>query len=357
MRSLIAAVCLLSLGAGCARPHPHPQPVPPAPPSPQRPNEIRAVWVSDTPRLDWDEATRDLQRAGFNTMYVNLASGGAAFFPHCRAVPSVVDDDAVARGIALAHRRGLAVHAKLIVMFMFKAPLEFQRRLIRQDRVMRGADGKPILQSGNPWLCPSQPENRAQVAGVITELLNRYPVDGLQFDYIRFFEEPTCFCGPCRREFEKFAGKPVRHWPVDASQVEQFNQWRQQLITDWARQLSGLARQARPGLKVTAAVFPILARAKEEKAQDWRLWLERGYLDYVCTMNYSTDASEFEARGRAANAVAPRDRIVVGIASWKMQRLGEVQAQIGTTRRLGTLGFALFSYDDAAARELLPALR
>jgi uncharacterized lipoprotein YddW (UPF0748 family) len=291
----------------------------------QRPTEIRAVWVSDTPRLDWDAATRQLQRAGFNTMYVNLASAGAMF-----------GSDAVARGIALAHQRGIAVHAKVIVMFMYKAPPEFQRKLIRQDRVMRGPDGKPIIQNGFAWLCPSNPENRTQMLAATRDIVSRYPVDGVQFDYIRFCEEPSCYCGRCRHES---AGKD-------------FNAWRMQLITDWTRQLSSIARQARPGIKVSAAVFPILERAKEEKAQDWRLWLERGYLDYVCTMNYTPDAREFEQRCRAAG----RERVVAGIGSWKMQRLDEVQAQIETTRRLGAPGFALFSCDDMLARDFWPGV-
>jgi uncharacterized lipoprotein YddW (UPF0748 family) len=338
MRFRIAGVCLLGLGVSCAQPRPHPQPATPAKPAVEHPGEIRAVWVSDTARLNWDEATRQLQRAGFNTMYVNLASGGAAFFPHCRAVPSVVDDEAIARGIALAHQRGIAVHAKLIVMFMFKTPTEFQRRLLRQDRVMRGEDGKPILQSGFTWLCPSRPENFTQVAATMTEMLSRYPVDGVQFDYIRFNENPSCYCSVCRRDAGQFGGE--------------FNDWRLQVINDWARRLSRLARQMRPGLKVSAAVYPILERAKEEKAQDWRLWLQRGYLDYVCTMNYTPDNREFEQRCRAAGT----DRVVEGIGSWKMKSLVEVQAQIEIGRRLGAPGFALFSYDDAAARNFLPAL-
>src|SRR5437867_6546768 len=150
MRPLITVLCLLLLAVACARPRPRPQPAPPPKPVVQRLTEIRAVWVSDTPRLDWDEATWQLQRTGFNTMYVNLASAGALF-----------GSDAVARGIALAHQRGIAVHAKEIVMFLFKAPPDFQRQLIRQDRVMRGEDGKPIIQNGFAWLCPSRPENLA----------------------------------------------------------------------------------------------------------------------------------------------------------------------------------------------------
>ena len=219
-------------------------------------------------------------------------------------------------------------------MFMFKAPPEFQHKLLRQDRVMRGPDGKPIIQNGFAWLCPSRPENRAQMIAATRALVSRYPVDGVQFDYIRFCEEPSCYCKNCRRES---AGKD-------------FNAWRQELITQWAADLSSTARQARPGIKVSAAVFPVLERAKEEKAQDWRLWLERGILDYVCTMNYTPDAGEFEQRCRQA----PRGRTVVGIGSWKMQRLEEVTAQIQIARKYGARGFALFSYDDAAARDFLP---
>lgn len=313
--------CLLLLGIGCARPRP--RTLPPPPPAAQHPPEVRAVWISDTPRLDWDEATRQLQRAGFNTMYVNLASAGASF-----------ESDAVARGIALAHQRGLQVHAKIIVMFMFKAPPEFQQKLLRQDRVMRGPEGKPIIQNGYAWLCPSRPENRAQMVAATRAIVSRYPVDGVQFDYIRFCELPSCYCKNCRRES---AGKD-------------FNTWRQDLITNWAAELSNVARQTRPGIKVSAAVFPVLERAKEEKAQDWGLWLERRYLDYVCTMNYTPDARDFEQRCR----LAPRGRTVVGIGSWKMQRKEEVTAQIQIARKCGASGFALFSYDDAAARDFLP---
>ena len=122
--------------------------------------------------------------------------------------PAYVDGgtDEVAQGIDLAHRRGIAVHAKLITFFMFKAPSEFQRRMIRADRVMRGPDGRAALQTGYAWLCPTQPANREQLAAEVTELLSRYRVDGLQFDYIRFYEEPTCYCDHCRAEFERSLG-------------------------------------------------------------------------------------------------------------------------------------------------------
>jgi uncharacterized lipoprotein YddW (UPF0748 family) len=320
------------------------------------------VWVSDTTRLDWDSATANLQRAGFNTIYANLASGGAAFYPGSRVLPSIVSDspDPVARGIDLAHRRGLVVHAKLIVTFMFKAPPAFQRQLVAADRVMRGPEGRQVLQSGFTWLCPSQEANRALVAASVTEMVTRYPVDGIQFDYIRFCEQPSCFCANCRREFERWMGGPVSPWPaavLQGAHVTQFSEWRQKVINDWVADLASRARRARPGVMVSAAVFPDLDRARQEKAQNWKLWLDRGYVDYVCTMTYSPDLREFEMRVRKSQQWAgQRGKIVVGIGSWKFDRMNQLAAQITATRQLSAPGFVLFSYDDAAARNFLPDL-
>ena len=320
------------------------------------------MWVSDTTRLAWDSATANLRRAGFNTMYVNLASGGAAFYPDSKVLPSIVNtpSDLVAKGIDLAHRRGLAVHAKQIVTFMYKAPLDFQRQLVAADRVMRGPDMRPVMQTGYAWLCPSQPANRALIASSVSEMVTKYPVDGIQFDYIRFCEQPSCFCANCRREFERSLGVHLRHWPapvLEGAYIERFNEWRQQVITEWVQELSAVARRARPGLAVSAAVFADLPRARKEKAQDWKLWLDRGYVDYVCTMTYTPDLRDFETQVQKQQVwAAQRNRVVVGIGSWKFDRMSELAAQIMMTRQLGAPGFVLFSYDDAEARSFLPDL-
>jgi len=334
----------------------------PAPPPPPERAELRGVWVSDTTRLAWDSATASLRRAGFNTMYINLASGGAAFYPDSHVLPSIVNTptDLVARGIDLAHRRGLAVHAKQIVMFMYKTPAEFQRQLLAADRVMRGPDMRPILQTGYTWLCPSQAANRALIASSVSEMVSKYPVDGIQFDYIRFSEQPSCYCANCRREFERSVGVHFHHWPADVLEgryAERFNEWRKGVITDWVQELSTVARRARPGLAVSAAVFPDLDRARKEKAQDWKLWLDRGYLDYVCTMTYTPDLRDFQSEVQKEQAWAvQRNRVVVGIGSWKFNRFSQLAAEITITRQLGAPGFVLFSYDDAAARNFLPDL-
>jgi uncharacterized lipoprotein YddW (UPF0748 family) len=356
---LVVCAGIALLVNSCARPRPRVVIAPP-PPKPKAVAELRGVWVSDTTRLDWDEATAKLQRAGYNAMFVNFASSGAAFYPGSTVLPVVSSESPASfgRGIELAHRRGLAVHAKQIVMFMFKAPPAFQRQLLKADRVMRGPDLRPIMQSSNTWLCPSQPANRALVAGAVTEMLARFPVDGLQFDYIRFSEQPSCYCPQCRAEFERSAGIRVKHWPsavLAGPYAARYNEWRKGVITDWVRHLSALARRTRPGVRVSAAAFADLNRAREEGAQDWKLWLETGLVDYVCTMTYRPELREFEALVRKQQAWAPRrNQVVVGIGSWKFDRMSQLVDQITAVRQLGAPGFVLFSYDDCAVRDFLP---
>ena len=344
-----AALCLVS----CAPLQPTPHLVPP------RAGEIRGVWVSDTARLDWDKATAQLKRNGFNAMYVNFATAGGAFYPGSRVLPDVSGMSAkeFERGIFLAHKRGLAVHAKLVVMFMFRSSTDFQRRMIAANHVMRGPDGKPILQTAYAWLCPSQMANRNLMAACVREIVKRYPVDGVQFDYLRFSEQPSCFCANCRREFEQWQGRSVRHWPsdvLDGPLTQRFIEWKQHVINQWTRDLSDAAHSVRTGVTVSAAVFHDLDRAREENAQDWKLWLERGWLDYVCTMTYTTDWHELENRVRKQQTWAPRRQLVVGIGSWKLDSPTALLAQINVTRALDTSGFVLFSYDDAAERNFLP---
>ena len=92
LAATLAVVAIISLLNSCtwrgqtydqsmSKPTPTPAYVPSPSPAPRiaRAGELRGVWVSDTTKLDWDNATENLHRAGFNTIFVNLASGGAAF--------------------------------------------------------------------------------------------------------------------------------------------------------------------------------------------------------------------------------------------------------------------------------------
>ena len=169
------------------------------------------------------------------------------------------------------------------------------------------------------------------MAAVVREMMERYPVAGLHLDYIRFSEQPSCYCSNCHRTFATSIGEHVASWPqsvISGPFSARYRYWRVQVINQWVQELSGIARAARPGSVVSAAVFSDLQRAKEEKSQDWKRWLERGSVDYVCPMNYTPDQQEFASLIEKQLQWASKDQLVVGIGSWKLDQMAELIGQI-----------------------------
>ena len=83
---------------------------------------------------------------------------------------------------------------------------------------------------------------------------------GPALDYIRYPGDKTCYCDGCRRRFETHSGRKVADWPAECysgARKEEYNTWRCRQITALVEAVSREARKLRPGLKISAAVFPL----------------------------------------------------------------------------------------------------
>ena len=97
----------------------------------------------------------------------------------------------------------------------------------------------------------------------------------------------------CRRAFEERHGLAVGDWPVDVTEGplrERYLDFRRGNISRLVEAVSRGARAIRPGVKVSAAVFWNLPTDRDRIGQDWGMWLEKGWLDFVCPMTYTPDA-------------------------------------------------------------------
>ena len=142
-----------------------------------------------------------------------------------------------------------------------------------------------------PWLCPSHPENQKLEIDSMVEVARRYEVDGLHFDYIRYPDGDHCYCAGCRERFASAAGTTIANWPEDVRrngpQRQRWLDWRRDNINTVVREVSQQARKVRPGIKMSAAVFRNWPSDRDGVGQDWKLWCERGWLDFVCPMDYT----------------------------------------------------------------------
>jgi len=328
------------------------------------PGEHRAFWCHSAfgpAGMSWDEAIKILADNGFTAILPNMLWGGAAYYESAvLPVPPEVKDkgDQVAACLAACKKHGLECHVwKVNYNMGGRAPREFRERMKRDGRTQVGFDGRPR----DSWLCPSHPDNRKLEIDSMVEVASKYDVAGIHFDYIRYPDADHCFCPGCRERFQEAAGVKVAAWPADvrrdAALAQKWLDWRRDNVTAVVAAVSGAVRKTRPKCKVSAAVFQNWAADRDKVGQDWRLWCERGYLDFVCPMDYTPHNRQFE------NLVAMQLPLAgsvpcypgIGLSTWQPQ--GDVMRlieQIQISRRLGCRGFTIFEFSALEARQVVP---
>jgi len=330
-----------------------------------RAHEFRGVWEHDGTGWypgKWDRTCEVLSRNGITAVFPNMLWGGLAHYPS-KVLPRSYTfkkfGDQLADCVESAHRRGLEVHVWDVCWNLSVAPAEFVEQMQKENRVQISSGGKKTT-----WLCPSHPANVQMALASIEEVVSGYEIDGLHLDYVRFPGSDYCYCSSCRSAFGAWLGKPIKNWPAavqgSGPLAPSFRKWRVQQITSFVRTASERARALRPSIKVSAAVWGNYPACIQSVGQDWDSWLRKGYVDFVCPMNYTVDLSQFSTLTHAQLALpGAQGRIYPGIgvtADESQLRADQVIEQVAALRRLGAKGFMLFDLSHTLRDETLPAL-
>lgn len=337
--------------------------------------EVRGVWVVRTALTSPAEVDQVVDRAGdagFNTLLVQVRGRGDAFY-NSQILPRSVllngearEFDPLGRLLGRAHARGMTVHAWINVLLSanFGQPLpaghelalhpewmmiprsvaaaalhasgEARRRLVREAAGDSDAEGYYL----SPWA-----EGVGQhLEAVVRELVAAYAVDGIHLDFIRYPSPEYDYSHPALLAFRPGrAGRDLLAAPRLEPQA-----WDEQRCAGVSRltaRLAAAARQARPGVLVTAAVVPDRATALSQKFQDWAAWLGQGTLDAVCPMIYTTEDRIFrrqveEARG----AAGARGEVWAGVGAFRLSVDGVIQ-KLRLARAAKADGVVLFSHE------------
>jgi uncharacterized lipoprotein YddW (UPF0748 family) len=324
--------------------------------------EFRAFWEQDATGPfpgNWAAAVNVLMTNGFTAVFPNMLSGGlahynSAFLPHS----SVFDTygDQIAACVNAAHGQGLQVHVWKINWNLLDAPQSFIDNLRAANRTQVSQDGQPT-----DWLCPSHPDNFALETNSMLEVVRNYDVDGIHFDYIRYPGSDYCYCSGCAARFQSQTGLTVTNWPADVLAVgalrNAFLDWRRAQITRLVAAVHAGAKALKPGVQVSAAVFPDAPSAFNDVGQDWRQWIADGLVDFLCPMDYTTDLSSFtNFVAQQLTYAAGRIPIYPGIGAFILEPDGFL-AQLQEARAAHTGGFNVFELSPDAVTNLLPAIR
>jgi len=358
---ILATVALVALGATPARTAETAK----AAPAP-REGELRGVWIHSPGYFkDWDGEMKRLAEAGFNAVFLNVCDGAFGHYksevlPDTSGYYGKTKTDWVKVAVEACHKHGLELHAWRVDLKGIHA--KDAEPFLKDGRLMLSSNGTPYNHKGRKgahWLCPAHPKNVELEAAAMVELVTKYGVDGVHMDYIRFPQSHgACFCENCKQHFLKKSGLVNVNWPDDVRKggrhSKRFFAMREDHITNVVRVISERVRAARPEAKVSAAVFRAPGYALTV-GQNWPDWVEKGYVDFLCPMDYITDLDKLrtciQSQVKATGGRIPLypglttgGSVYTGPKGAAVQSPESMVSRVVASREAGGDGFLIFQY-------------
>lgn len=278
----------------------------------QQPAEVRAFWV-DAFGAGFKNASEvstlinDIRAAHANAIIPEVRKRGDAYYNSLyEPKPSDISAsfDPLADMIAKAHdtsagKQRVEIHPWIVSFKIWdnqvnpplqsNHPYNLHPDWLTQDNTGATWDGTSYA------FDPSHPEVQKHTFNVCMDIISRYDVDGLNFDYIRYTGNTWGYHPIAISRFNARYNRTGTPSPTDAAWM----QFRREQVTALVRKVYLHAIASKPNIKISAdtitwgntaptsdAQWYSSSAAYTDVLQDWRGWMEEGILDWNIPMNY-----------------------------------------------------------------------
>lgn len=323
---------------------------------------MRGVWLTTVSRLDWppvssvnvssaalrisqqQQALKDkldkLKSLGINTVFFQVKPDATALWPS-KILPwsdmltgKIGQDpgyDPLQFMLDEAHKRGIKVHAwfnpyRVSVNTKASTVAELNCTVSLHPASVFVLHPDWIRTSGDRYvLDPGIPEARDWITSIVSEVVARYPIDGVQFDDYFYTESP----GSALNDNQTYS----RYGQGFASKAD----WRRHNTQLLIEQVSRTIKQLKPDVQFgvsPAGVWRNIshdpagsatrgAAAYDESYADTRRWVQQGLLDYIAPQLYwpfARDAARYDVLANWwANVVKNTPtKLYIGVALYKI---------------------------------------
>ncbi|MEY3162068.1 MAG: hypothetical protein RIT25_2059 [Planctomycetota bacterium] len=327
--------------------------------------EIRATWIARdglVSRAKIASTLDALAAANFNVVCVNVWSRGYTIHPSdvlqrvcgVRQDPSFVGRDPLQETITEAHRRGIEVEAWFEYGFIGGwsgwYPAGGDGPVIAANPTWAAADqaGSCRVSDGGTgwfsWMSHENPQVQQFLVDLSTEVVDRYDVDGVQWDRFRY---PSTAFGYDAATIAAYGSTPPTNVETSA-----WKRWRADRLNAFVARVHARTKERRPSVRITNAPV-VMNTSYDLYLQDWPWWVRNGAVDVCYFQCYRTTASSYITTLDANLALfttAQRSKLAPGIRAITGTPTTEVLAMVAANRARGLPGHAFWYaeglYDD-----------
>jgi len=249
--------------------------------------------------------------------------------------------------IQLGHSKNIKIHAWINMYVIWSGKT-------------KPKDKNHILNINNPWadlsflekpntytnhyLSPLHPQVNPYLLSIISEVCEKYKIDGIHLDYVRFKDLDY---GNNTEGLSLFSNmKNIYNMSeLDKNKWEEF---KRKNVTSLIEGAFKLVKDKNKKIILSIAVKPNILEAKHRYAQDWVNWLKSGIVDLVLPMNYYKEMKYFNRDLKLMLNRIPEPlhyKIILGIGCYN-QQAEDVVDKITLVKLHKFGGISLFSFDN-----------
>lgn len=268
--------------------------------------EVRAAWITAVYGLDWPrtkattpagiqkqkeelvEILDKLKEANFNTVLFQARTRGDVLYKSdIEPYNSILTGksgkdpgyDPLAFAIEECHKRGMECHAWMVTI-----PLGGRKHVasLGKQSVTRRQPKICVPYKREYFLNPGNPKTKEYLMSLVKEVVERYDVDGVHFDYLRYPERAFRF--PDSYDYRKYGNG------------RSLDQWRRDNITEILRYIYKGVKQLKPWVKLSTCPVGKYRDTSRYSSKGWNAfhvvhqdvqgWLGEGIQDQIYPMMY-----------------------------------------------------------------------
>ncbi|MFB3897179.1 MAG: family 10 glycosylhydrolase [bacterium] len=322
------------------------------------PIEARAIWISRWSYHSPDDIKtimHNLKAINANIAIFQVRGQAETYYksayePWSEAIsPDGTDPgwDPLSVAVEEAHQQGLQLHAWINVYPAWRGttPPKSPNQLwnAHPDWFCYNRDGRRMpLSEEYVVLNPAHPAVQEHLYNVFMELVKNYDIDGLHFDYVRYYDSSYSYDSiSLQRFYEQYHGTPD-------TLPEQWNAFRREQVTGLIRRTYQDMKSIKPNAMLSAAVWGNYADGYTGYLQDSHRWLAEGIVDFICPMMYTLDDGLYTNWAKRHLRNQHQRLVYPGIGAYLMENPEQEVLQIEINRAISALdkikGTTIFDY-------------